>query len=238
MRAAGEQIGARYVIEGSLRQAGSVLRIGVQLVDVGSGAHLWAETYDRPFDPSAIFALQDELVPRIVSSVADAHGVLPHTMSEALRSKRPDELTPYEAVLRSFGYGYRRTPEEHALVRDGLERAVEQQPAYADGWAMLSLVISEEHAFGFNVRPESLGRTLDAARRAADVAPSNAMANNALARASFFRKEFQAFRIAAERALDGTGFPSSTTRTARATTGARSAPRSGSTCRTSSTRTW
>jgi non-specific serine/threonine protein kinase len=202
VRAAGEQIGARYVIEGSLRQAGSVLRIGVQLVDVGSGAHLWAETYDRPFDPSAIFALQDELVPRIVSSVADAHGVLPHTMSEALRSKRPDELTPYEAVLRSFGYGYRRTPEEHALVRDGLERAVQQQPAYADGWAMLSLVISEEHAFGFNVRPESLGRTLEAARRAADVAPSNAMANNALARALFFRKEFQAFRIAAERALE------------------------------------
>ncbi len=200
--AVGKQIGARYVIEGSLRQAGPLLRVAVQLVDVASGAHLWAETYDRPFDLNAIFALQDDLVPRIVSSVADAHGILPHTMSEALRSKDPDQLTPYEAVLRSFGYGYRRTPEEHAIVRAGLERAVQQAPAYADGWAMLSLVISEEHAFGFNVKPDPLGRTLEAARRAADTAPSNAMANNALARALFFRKEFQAFRIAAERALE------------------------------------
>ena len=50
-RAVGEELGARYVMEGSLRQAGSHLRVAVQLVDASSGAHLWAETYDRPFRP-------------------------------------------------------------------------------------------------------------------------------------------------------------------------------------------
>ncbi len=158
--------------------------------------------YDRPFSPEAVFALQDELVPRIVSSVADAHGVLTHTLSESLRSKDTDQLTPYEAVLRSFGYGYRMTPQEHAVVRAGLERAVQQAPRYADAWGMLSLVYSEEFSNGFNVRPDPLGRALQTARRAADAAPSSALSYNALARALFFRKEFQAFRIAAERAIE------------------------------------
>jgi TolB-like protein/cytochrome c-type biogenesis protein CcmH/NrfG len=201
-RAVGQALGARYVMEGSLRQASAVLRVSVQLIDASSGAHLWAETYGRPFRAEDFFALQDDLVPRIVSTLADAHGILPHTMSEALRSKAPDQLSPYEAVLRSFGYSYRRTPEEHAAVRAGLERAVQQAPGYADGWAMLSLNYSEEYAFGFNLQPDPLGRTLLAARRAADAAPSSAMANNALARALFFRKKWQGFRTAAERALE------------------------------------
>ena len=194
-------VGARYMIEGSLRQAGSALRVSVHLADTSSGAHLWAETYDRPFQPENIFALQDELVPRIVSTIADAHGILPHTMSEALRSRDPGQLSPYEAVLRSFGYGYRMTPEEHAAVRACLERAVQQAPGYADAWGMLSIVYAEEFSNGFNPRPDPLGRALVAARRAADAAPSSALAYNALARALFFRKEFQAFRTAADRAI-------------------------------------
>jgi TolB-like protein len=86
VRAVGEEIGARYVMEGSLRQAGPSLRVAVQLVDAVSGAHLWAETYDRPFRPEEIFALQDDLVPRVVSTVADWAGVLPRALSEAVRS--------------------------------------------------------------------------------------------------------------------------------------------------------
>ena len=194
-------IDARYLMEGSLRKAGTKLRVAVQLVDASSGAHLWAETYERPFRPEAVFELQDDLVPRIVSTVGDAHGILPHSMSESLRGNAPDQLSPYEAVLRSFGYGYRRTPEEHAAVRAALERAVEDAPRYADAWAMLALVYVDEQAHGYNQRPDPIGRALQAARRAADAAPSNAMAFNALAWAMFFRKEFQSFRNAAEQSI-------------------------------------
>src|SRR6266576_2967553 len=87
VRSAGKELGARYGIGGSLRQAGTKLRLAVQLVDAVSGAHLWAENYDRPFSPEAAFELQDELVPRIVSTVADMHGVLPRSMSEVVRLK-------------------------------------------------------------------------------------------------------------------------------------------------------
>ncbi len=128
VRTVGRELGARYVMEGSLRQAGSTLRITAQLVDATSGVHLWAETYDRNFRPEQIFAVQDDVVPRVVSTVADTHGVLPHTMSEALRNQDPNLLSPYEAVLRSFAHFQRVNAEEHAAARAALERAVQQTP--------------------------------------------------------------------------------------------------------------
>jgi len=204
VRAAGKELNAHYVMEGSLRQAGTKVRLSVQLVDATSGAHLWADTYDRifnPDNPDIVFELQDDLVPRIVSTVADWYGVLPHTMSEAVRAKGSEQLSPYEAVLRSFAYFERITVEEHAVVRASLERAVQQAPENADGWVMLSMMYGEEFRFDFNVRPDPLGRSLQAARRAVDAGPSNHSAYLALAQALFFRKEFGAFRSAAERAI-------------------------------------
>jgi TolB-like protein len=201
IRSAGKELGARYVMEGSLRQAGTKLRIATQLVDASSDVNLWAETYERPFRPEAIFELQDDVVPRIVSTVADTHGVLPHTMSEVLRNRNPDLLTPYEAVLRSFAHFQRVNAEEHAAARAGLERAVQQAPGNADCWAMLSMMYKEEHTHGFNLRPDSLGRALAAARRAVEAAPSNHLAYHALAATLFFRRELPAFRNAADRAV-------------------------------------
>ncbi|HSZ21360.1 MAG TPA: protein kinase [Candidatus Acidoferrum sp.] len=201
VRAVGKELGARYVMEGSLRQAGPRLRIAVQLVDAASGAHLWAETFDRTFRAEEIFILQDEIVPRIVATVADTYGVLPHTMSEALRNRDPEHLTPYEAVLRSFAHFPRLAPEEHAAARAGLERAVQQAPGYADAWAMLSMIVREEYTHRLNLRPDPIGRAFSAARRAVEAAPANHLAYHALASAQFFRREFQAFRISAERAI-------------------------------------
>ena len=201
VRSAGKELGARYVMEGTLRQAGTKLRLAVQLVDAVSGAHLWAESYERTFSPEAVFELQDDLVPRIVSTVADMHGVLPRTMSEALRSRTPEQLSPYEAVLRSFGYSERVTPEELVGARSGLELAVRRAPAYADAWAMLAWLCIQDYAQGFNLQADSLASGLNAAQRAVEAAPSNHLAHFSLAQALFFRRELQGFRNAAERAV-------------------------------------
>jgi TolB-like protein len=201
VRAAGKALGARYVMEGSVRQAGTKLRLAVQVVDARTGAHLWAENYERSFRPDAVFELQDALVPRIVSTVADSNGVLARSMSEAVRSRDPEQLTPYEAVLRSFGYGQRVTPEELAAARSALELAVRKAPAYADAWAMLSWLHVQDYAQGFNLQADSLASGLTAAQRAVEAAPSNALAYFSLAPALFFHKEFQSFRNAADRAV-------------------------------------
>lgn len=74
VRTAAKELGARYVMEGSLRQAGTKVRFAVQLVDANTGAGLWAETYDRAFTVDNSLDLLDEVVPRIVATVGDARG--------------------------------------------------------------------------------------------------------------------------------------------------------------------
>jgi len=201
VRSAGKELGARYVMEGSLRYAGTKLRLAVQLVDAISGAHLWAENYERTFSSETVFEIQDELVPRIVSTVADMNGVLPRSMSENVRGRSPEELSPYEALLRSFGYLERVSAEELAAARAGLESAVRKAPAYGDAWAMLALLCLQDYAQGFNLQADSLTSGSAAARRAVETKPSNHLAHFALAQALFFQKEFQSFRNAAERAV-------------------------------------
>ena len=202
IRAAGKELGARYVMEGSLRQAGTKLRLAVQLIDALTGAHLWAENYERTFSPEAVFEIQDELVPRIVSTIADMNGMLPRSMSEAVRGRDPGQLSPYEAVLRSFGYFERVTPEDLAAAKPGLEAAVRKAPAYADAWAMLALLHVQDYAQGFELLADSLTAGVTAARQAVAAAPSNHLAHFSLAQALFFQKEFPSFRNAAARAVE------------------------------------
>ena len=201
LRTVGKELGARYVMEGSLRQAGTKLRLAVQLVDATTGAHLWAENYEREFSPENIFELQDDLVPRIVSTVADWYGVLPHSMSESVRLKPPEQLSPYEALLRSFGYFEKSLLKSMPLSDPACSELSLKNQATLMAWAMLSMMFGEEHRFGFNVEPDSLERSLEAARKAVAIAHANHFAWGALAQALFFRKELDAFRDAAERAI-------------------------------------
>jgi TolB-like protein/tetratricopeptide (TPR) repeat protein len=201
VRPINKEPGARYLLEGEIRQAGPRLRIAARLIDATSGATLWAESYERLLKPGAIFELQDDVVPRIVSTVGDARGVLTRTISEALRARDIDQLSPYEAVLRSFAHFQRVSEEEHAASTAALERAVQLAPGHADCWAMLSLLYKEEYAHGFNVRADPLGRAFAAAHHAIEADPSNHLGYHALASVLYFRREIEAFRGAAERAM-------------------------------------
>jgi TolB-like protein len=74
-------LGARYVVEGSIRKQGSAIRVSARLIDTENGAQLWAETYDRDLEVSNIFAEQDNVAARIVATVADRYGVLVNSMT-------------------------------------------------------------------------------------------------------------------------------------------------------------
>ena len=87
-------------------------------------------------------------------------------------------------------------------MRKGLERAVEIAPRHADCWAVLAIVCAHEHGHGFNTRPHAVDRALAAARRAADLAPGNHLAHQALSTALLFRKEIAACVHEADRAIE------------------------------------
>ncbi|MGH8277595.1 MAG: hypothetical protein ACRETH_12970, partial [Steroidobacteraceae bacterium] len=201
VRTAAKELGARYVLEGSIRQAGAKVRIAVQLVDAIAGASLWAEAYDRGFTPETTLDVLDEVAPRIVATIGDAQGSLPLRMTDSLRGRDPLTLTPYEALLRSFGFHQHVSAEEQLVGVTVLENAVKKAPDHADCWAMLSWLYRAEYTHEYHPRPNSMDRSLATARRAVSLAPSSQLAHSALASAHFFRREYGEFRAEAGRAL-------------------------------------
>jgi len=107
VRQIGKELGARYVLQGALRKAGAVTRITAQLVDAQNGTQIWAETYDRELDSGEMLAVQDQLTDQIVATVGDPAGVVVRTLAAPTDRRAPEDLTPYEAVLRYFLYRQR-----------------------------------------------------------------------------------------------------------------------------------
>ena len=197
-----QDLGARYVVEGSVQKAGSTLRVTVQLLDAKDGTHLWADTYDRELSASDIFAVQDEITEQVVATIGSNYGVISRARFAEIKEKPTDSLDAYECVLQVGAY-YRDkyVATEHAKVRDCLERAVKSDPDYADAWACLSRIYLDEYRLNYNPRPNPLDRALKAARRAVESDPTHQGAHEALANSHFFRHELDAFFAEAERAI-------------------------------------
>ena len=193
---------ARYVLEGSLRQAGSELRVTAKLIDTSTGANLWAENYTRPYSPDNIFEMQDSLAPTIVSTVAEMNGVLTHSMWVTLRDRDPETLTPYEAMVRGLGYLESLTPEEHRLSLSALLRAIKKEPNHCGCLAILSMIYADGYLWGFCEDEKSADLGVAYAKRAVDIEPSDGLAHYALTWAYSVRREIPEFRAAADRALE------------------------------------
>jgi len=201
VRQAGKDLGARYVVEGSVQRSGTRVRVTVQLLDARDGAHLWAETYERDLKRTKTFGVQDEITERVVTAIGDNYGAISRATFEEAKSKGTDNLDAYECVLHYYAYGRTMAPKEHARVRTCLERSVELAPSYAEAWAGLADVYSDEYVEDYNPKPESLDRALRAARRAVELDPASPRAYMMLGKVHFFMHDMDGFVPAAQRAV-------------------------------------
>jgi adenylate cyclase len=122
----GRELGVRYVLEGSVRKATERVRITGQLIDAGTGAHVWAERYDRKSDD--IFALQDEMALSVVGAIEPS---LRRAEVERVQRKRPDSLDAYDLVLRAQTDVFSGMPESAIKALAFLDRALRIDSAYA-----------------------------------------------------------------------------------------------------------
>jgi TolB-like protein/class 3 adenylate cyclase len=136
-----EELGVRYVLEGSVRRAANRVRINAQLIDGASGHHLWADRYDG--DMNDIFALQDEITRKIAASLAVT---LTEDGQDRLPQKGTNNMEAYEAYLKgsAIADSARYDPERFAESLTWLEKAIELDPHYNRAYAALA----ETYIFG------------------------------------------------------------------------------------------
>jgi adenylate cyclase len=203
IRQVGRELGARYVLEGSVRSSGERVRITAQLVDATTGAHRWAERFDRELHD--VFAVQDEVARAIVAILA-AH--VNQAETERTLLKPPAAWEAYECYLRGA--------EAHSLhlsrlttaslydARRLLERSIAIDPNYARAYAMLSLThitAYYEPIDGDYANPAALDRALELAETAVRLDPRLPPAHAALGWALLWKRRHDAAVAQFERAF-------------------------------------
>ena len=128
-----EELGVRYVLEGSVRKAGDQVRINAQLIDATSGHHLWAERYDGKMQN--IFTLQDKITRKIISALAVKLSVGERKHVESLET---ESIEAYDALLKGYGYYFRGTVDDAVMAISYFEKAIELDQNYGRAYAALA----------------------------------------------------------------------------------------------------
>ncbi|MBI3245930.1 MAG: tetratricopeptide repeat protein [Deltaproteobacteria bacterium] len=189
-------LGVRYMLEGSVRKAANRVRITAQLVDVTTGFHLWADRYDRELQD--IFAVQDEVTRKIVSA-------LEVTLTEGEQKRMGRALTTnleaYECFLRGLEFFAHRTASSNAQARRMFERAIALDPDFAAACARLGRACMIEWTFQWSADPGLPDQAEALARRAVALDETLPGAHQTLAYVHLLRKQFPQAVAEAERAV-------------------------------------
>jgi adenylate cyclase len=145
----GRRLGVRYVLEGSVRKASGKVRITGQLIDAITGAHLWADRFER--DLTDIFALQDEVTLAVVSAIEPK--MLQTEIAIAAR-RRPENLTAYDFYLRAMPQYYLATREGMAEAIRLAHRALELDPGFASAAILAGICHLLNVVWGFSNDPQ------------------------------------------------------------------------------------
>jgi len=195
---AAQELGARYLLEGSVRRRGERLRANVQLIDGADRHQVWAEMYDR--ETGDVFALQDEITRRVAASIEPE---LERLESRKIALKRPENLNAWDYYLRGQACLHELSPNGDVRARAMYEKAIALEPTYAEAFAGLSnayerdllLEVAED-------RPDTVRRALEAAKRAVALDNNCAVAYLRLATAYGWAEQPDPALAAIERAAE------------------------------------
>jgi TolB-like protein/Tfp pilus assembly protein PilF len=154
----GQELGVDYLLEGSVRKFGDRVRITAQLNDTATGAHLWAERYDR--DLADVFAVQDEITEAIVASIEPQ---LYAAENFHAQRKPPDSMDAWDLVVRALSHYWRVTPEDNIAAQALLEKAIAIDPCYGKALGLFAV----SHLFGAHMGWEDRATAVPVAEPAA-----------------------------------------------------------------------
>ncbi len=194
----GQELGVRYLLEGSVRKAGNRLRIAVQLIDTSTGHHLWAERYDRGLED--IFTLQDEIALKIVSALqvklTDGEQALGWT-------KGTDNIDVYLKWLKGRETVLRFTKDGNTIARQMAEEIISLDPEYPRGYRLLGTTHMCDGSFGWTKSPQkSLNMAVDLYNKVLEMDNSDADCRALLAYTYALKGQYERAIAEGKRAVD------------------------------------
>ena len=193
----GRELGVRYVLEGSVRKAGNRIRVTAQLVEAGTGNHVWADRYDR--DLADIFAVQDEITEAVTIAIAPA--IADAELQRAVR-KPPDSLDAWAAYQRGLWHLSEASPDDNTIAQKFFRQAIDLDPTFAGGYSGLALAQLQAAAVYQKLGLLEAQSSAEAlARRAVALDGADAEARSCLGWALQARGELQGALSEIERAL-------------------------------------
>jgi adenylate cyclase len=192
------ELGARYVLEGSVRRAGNRVRINAQLIDAANGTHLWAQRYDRSLED--LFSVQDEVTQNIVA-------VLPARMQAAALEhasrKTSSSLDAYDYLLRGKYCHHLETPDANREAEAHFDRAIELDPRFASAYAWKACTIGQAVGREFQQRtPERLRQSIQLVERAMSIDENDTECHRIMCRIALMQGQFAKSDHHLERALE------------------------------------
>ena len=193
--------GARYVLEGSVRRTDDRLRVMAQLIDTQTGAHVWADRFDR--EMADVFLVQDEIVSQIVAKIAGNFGVIDINEARSATRKNPDEIQAYDLVLRAQDVMRPQwSHETFSAAKELLRQAIALDPLNARARRELAYLAVIGWVFRFDKTPEPPQEITAQAAKAVQLDPADARAHMVAASAYFFTKQLDLFEREAQQAME------------------------------------
>jgi adenylate cyclase len=197
IRTVGQELGVRYILEGSVQKVGDRVRINAQLIDAADGTHIWADRYERAYQD--IFKLQGDIVQAIVTTLA-----ISITQTERARAmrKNPQDLQAYDYLLRGWAHYYRRTRASNTRAGEMFAKAVELDPQYSSAYVGLGWVEYAKMGYGWTEFPDkALDKSMAFGRKALELDAANASAHTLLCNGYSFQGKYELAIREAEQAL-------------------------------------
>ena len=192
-----EELGVRYVLEGSVQRAGDRVRITAQLIDALKGHHLWAERYDR--DLKDLFALQNEITMKILMALQVK---LVEGEQALVRARGTNNLEAYEKFLQATEQHYLFTKEAGVRARQLCEEAIALDPGYAAAYGLLSVVLLAEVRHRWTKSPsETMRQAFEMAQKALTLDSNTLIAQLAMGQIHMLKKEHDEAIAWGERAV-------------------------------------
>ncbi len=198
VRSVGQQLGVRYVLEGSVRRASNQVRVTAQLIEAETGNHLWAEQFDRELED--IFAVQDEITQRIVGALQPEIGAAEW---ERARRKSPGSLDAWALYHQGIHHLYRYSKGDNVVARRLFRQAVEQDSQFAAAHTMLAYACFMAVFDALtDYRVDQLTESFEAAQKAVRLDDRDAMAHAILGRVLSMRHQHDLALAECDKAIE------------------------------------